>query len=385
MGKLIVLFCFLSLALFVGGCVSDLTKNREVNESSEEYDKTIPVPIDAENKSEKGPWLYLTEYDKRLGDNIYSGLYEGENYIFANLIILKPTPCHSIKPSVNTAGNNFDFSFEFISDESSDCMKTIKKEKIHLMYGPLPDGEYGVSAKGIDKIISIPNIYYCKRYDDCMKIQGDCCGCSAGGEDTAINKQYKNLWNEKVGECTCPAIMSDHWTCSEYNQPKCINKTCILVMDDYAVCENQNGLLNKDKCYYNLAVKNNDTTICDLINKENMSINFSRFSCKKEIIGDNICGNGGCENDEISLEEGDGKNVYNHTFFLEGTDTATTGVMTIDEIRKSIKERNFYTINNIDIFIKDIYHSSKGVRSSMTLTIGENNMSCPQDCNSESF
>ena len=74
-------------------------------------------------------------------------------------------------------------------------------------------------------------IYKCNIDINCISVNAECCGCTAGGSNTAINKAYSDYWNQKLSEeCKdigCPAVMSDHWTC--FAEPKCVNGICELV------------------------------------------------------------------------------------------------------------------------------------------------------------
>lgn len=84
----------------------------------------------------------------------------------------------------------------------------------------------------LNRLITISdNIYTCNEDADCVSVKDECCGCSAGGSSTAINKNYSDYWNNKISnECKgtlCPAVMSDHWTC--FAKPKCVNNRCQLL------------------------------------------------------------------------------------------------------------------------------------------------------------
>ena len=52
----------------------------------------------------------------------------------------------------------------------------------------------------------------CNVNNDCALVNSDCCGCSAGGGMTCINKKYVKYWNqklncrEKVGKMSCPSV-----------------------------------------------------------------------------------------------------------------------------------------------------------------------------------
>lgn len=71
----------------------------------------------------------------------------------------------------------------------------------------------------------------CQSDSDCTIVPADCCGCNAGGENTAININYREQWSEKLAdECKnvfCPQVMSDHWTC--FAGVECKNNVCTLV------------------------------------------------------------------------------------------------------------------------------------------------------------
>ncbi len=75
------------------------------------------------------------------------------------------------------------------------------------------------------------DIYKCNEDDDCISVKSGCCGCTAGGSNTAINRTYLDYWNNKMlDECkeiSCLAVISNHWTC--FAKPKCINDKCQLV------------------------------------------------------------------------------------------------------------------------------------------------------------
>ena len=71
----------------------------------------------------------------------------------------------------------------------------------------------------------------CRRDDECTKVKADCCGCTAGGQAAAVNKEYVASWtntlNQKCREIACPAVMSNHWTCMV--EPKCVKNKCSLI------------------------------------------------------------------------------------------------------------------------------------------------------------
>jgi len=70
----------------------------------------------------------------------------------------------------------------------------------------------------------------CRKDVECIKVQADCCGCTAGGKATSIHKQYSENWQDtiesKCAEIMCPAVMSNHWTCAA--EVRCIGNKCTL-------------------------------------------------------------------------------------------------------------------------------------------------------------
>lgn len=74
------------------------------------------------------------------------------------------------------------------------------------------------------------DVYKCENDRECISISSGCCGCSAGGTATAINRDYYNYWNNKLSEncqdLSCIQVISSHWTC--FAEPKCIDETCQL-------------------------------------------------------------------------------------------------------------------------------------------------------------
>ncbi|MBI2530318.1 MAG: hypothetical protein HYW05_04210 [Candidatus Diapherotrites archaeon] len=76
-----------------------------------------------------------------------------------------------------------------------------------------------------------PNVYACEENDDCISVQGGCCGCSSGGSNIAINKKYSEYWDELLSEkcrnTLCPTVISDDWTCFA-PEPKCQASICVL-------------------------------------------------------------------------------------------------------------------------------------------------------------
>ena len=79
---------------------------------------------------------------------------------------------------------------------------------------------------GINIGLPVRMLQYCEQDDDCVRVS-DGCGCGGGGQDTTINKESLDYWNDNSKRVICPAVMSGHWTCSA--EPKCIDNVCKLV------------------------------------------------------------------------------------------------------------------------------------------------------------
>ncbi len=80
-----------------------------------------------------------------------------------------------------------------------------------------------------DTIVEKTNFYSCVQDSDCVSVKNDCCGCTAGGSATAINKDLESEWQKKLNceEIMCTAVMSSHPSC--FQESKCVENECVLV------------------------------------------------------------------------------------------------------------------------------------------------------------
>ncbi len=108
----------------------------------------------------------------------------------------------------------------------------MKKNNKTLMYGTIV-AILLLVAIGLSLYInntSEDEIYTCANDSDCIAAQNGCCGCTAGGSNTAINKNYLNEWNKDIADvCTnilCPQVISSDTSC--FAEPKCIKGKCTL-------------------------------------------------------------------------------------------------------------------------------------------------------------
>jgi len=86
-------------------------------------------------------------------------------------------------------------------------------------------------SNGVESI----DYFSCVTDEDCIMVDDGCCGCTAGGRATFINRIYEDEWNEKLREecegMVCPTVISDHSSC--ILQPECSGGTCQIQMDGY--------------------------------------------------------------------------------------------------------------------------------------------------------
>ena len=99
-----------------------------------------------------------------------------------------------------------------------------------------------VNIKYIEKEFTIKekltDFYSCDQNSDCISVNKNCCGCTAGGSAIMINKKFEDEWNEKLHcrEIMCPAVMSSHPSC--FQKPKCENNKCVLEeIENEDVCD----------------------------------------------------------------------------------------------------------------------------------------------------
>lgn len=70
----------------------------------------------------------------------------------------------------------------------------------------------------------------CGKNSDCVIIKGQSCGCCCGGLNTAINKNFKQEWINKLERepYLCNPTVSDHWSCKNQIQAVCRLNRCVL-------------------------------------------------------------------------------------------------------------------------------------------------------------
>lgn len=86
-------------------------------------------------------------------------------------------------------------------------------------------------SESADPVGMNESIKHCEKDDECVAVSDGCCGCAAGGAETAINKAHLDWWGAKrASSCAgfdCPAVMSQHISC--FSHPECVNGSCEMV------------------------------------------------------------------------------------------------------------------------------------------------------------
>jgi hypothetical protein len=89
------------------------------------------------------------------------------------------------------------------------------------------------SQSELERIEALPEMRQCVTDEDCISVQGDCCGCGGGGSAQVINKTFVEHWqqilSEKCADTMCPMVMSEHWTC--HAETKCMEGQCVFIND----------------------------------------------------------------------------------------------------------------------------------------------------------
>lgn len=68
----------------------------------------------------------------------------------------------------------------------------------------------------------------CASDDDCVSVKSGCCGCSMGGSNTAINREFLLEWESQSGK-NCDGVMClavVRQPCPE--KAKCVFDSCVL-------------------------------------------------------------------------------------------------------------------------------------------------------------
>ena len=74
----------------------------------------------------------------------------------------------------------------------------------------------------------------CQKDSDCVLVDKDCCGCSAGGESIAINKSQETVYNKDLdSRCSGDLRVCPAWfRCREF-QAKCHKSRCTVIKNKF--------------------------------------------------------------------------------------------------------------------------------------------------------
>ncbi len=149
------------------------------------------------------------------------------------------------------------------------------------------------------------DFYSCNQDSDCIKVKADCCGCTAGGSATAINKTFKNQWKNNCNEIDidCPTVMSNDPSC--FKEPKCVENKCVLEepkdICDIGKGDWDNGIFNGD---------NSDLSVVKSQCEQKSDCEWRPLGGK--IVSHFAC----CPKDLISLTEDEIRSIYGRCFIL---------------------------------------------------------------------
>lgn len=68
---------------------------------------------------------------------------------------------------------------------------------------------------------------YCESDQDCVQVRASCCSCSEGGEDTCINSNYQEMWENSMSKDCRNVACIQVYNCPDASC-QCINNTCVF-------------------------------------------------------------------------------------------------------------------------------------------------------------
>ena len=91
----------------------------------------------------------------------------------------------------------------------------------------LDDAGCGSGEFCVDDGSACESFFACDEGDQCVEVDADCCGCSAGGESTAVNRAWEPEWYDRL-ECPRYYGCDDVDLCDD-SVAACVDGTCRLV------------------------------------------------------------------------------------------------------------------------------------------------------------
>ncbi len=152
--------------------------------------------------------------------------------------------------------------------------------------------------KTTDKSLVLPTAWTaCEENSDCIETQPDCCGCSGGGTQIAINKEFIDPWEIKIKNACRDIGCITVYTCKP-GYPACVNNVCEYVEVSDEDCAKEGEFVNPE----NLRGKTQYADACCIGLKGLRLYRVDEKGDCEDLIGTPYltcmpCGNGACDID----------------------------------------------------------------------------------------
>ena len=113
----------------------------------------------------------------------------------------------------------------------SDCKDRLHKAGVEVAWNPELKRYFVTnSALAPDRSILPASAQRCEKSEACVLFQAECCPCSAGGFNSAVNakslKTVQGLLGERCPKAKCPAVLSPHASCLA-KKAACVEGWCV--------------------------------------------------------------------------------------------------------------------------------------------------------------
>lgn len=167
----------------------------------------------------------------------------------------------------------------------------------------------------------------------------------------------------------------------------CGDQVHLFIGETYEILSLRNSHKLED---INLVIKNCES------DSANITLGENENSCPQDCGSLNVCGNGICENQTMTIYQGEtisviGNNGDEHTIYLEGVGVYNSsvenyGVIKIESLGISekilIARNENYNLSGINIYVNHLQPPPRGLfKEWVILTFGENYINCFKDCN----
>jgi len=218
----------------------------------------------------------------------------------------------------------------------------------------------------------------CNDNSDCVSLNNVCSIglCNATGKCEIVYKSTNNICRASAGECDIAEYCSGNSVTCPSNVFKQEGTACTGGTCSGGVCTGCTPNCIGKQCGDNGC--GGSCGICGIGKQCVTGICVSG------------CGDGKCEGGEqmkISAETNETTN-YNYSgrlyvTYLITTNSPTSAVISVNNLSREVAEGNTYTIDGLPVYIIDVIHPAyHGAEQSITLFLGEDNRTCPQDCGS---